>query len=293
MVGFSGMYTLNEKEQAVITMYGKVIGKPVTTAGLHFKMPVMHSAHIFPKNILEWDGDPGQFPTGDRRYLLIDTFGRWKIIDPIKFMTSVGTVDSAMRRISDVLNASTKDVVAKHNLIEMVRDTNRAMDTFASLDSETEHIPTVELGRGKLMGMILIEANKGCQKFGIELSDVKAKRVKYIDSVVEKVYQKMSKERESVAAKLLSEGEGEKARIVGDMNQELQEITSGADLEAKRILGAARGKATKTLAKVSMDPEFYEFWQTLKLYKAGIGKGDAMYLSSDNPLLRLMNNGPN
>ena len=290
---FSGMYTNKETQQVVITQFGRVIGDPVTNAGLHFKIPFIQTASFFPKNILEWDGEPGQFPTSDKRYIHLDTFGRWRIADPVKFMQSVGSVATAQSRISDVMTAATKSVVAKHTLIEIVRNTNRDMDTFTEMGTDTEHIGTVEKGRSQLMALIHTSAQNGAKKFGIELSDVKTKRVNYIDSVRQKVYVRMAKERNSIAAKYISEGKGAQARILGEMDRELREIESGAKRTEKEILGKAEAAATKALAAVDVDPEFFEFWQTLRLYKASFGKGDTMYLSTDSRLLNLMNNGLN
>ena len=290
---FTSMYTVNETQQVVITQFGKVTGNSITEAGLYFKVPLIQKTNFFPKNILEWDDVPGQFPTADKRYIHLDTFGRWKIIDPVKFMESVNNISSAQSRISDVMTAATKSVVAKHHLIEMVRNTNRPMDTFAEMDSSTSHIAEVEKGRSKLMDIILTNAQKGTKKFGIELSDVKTKRINYIHSVRQKVYEKMSKERDSIAAKYRSEGKGEQARIVGEMGRLLREIKSDAKRQEKEIYGKAEAKATKILSKVKEDPEFYEFWQTLQLYDKSFGKGDRIFLSTDSRLLKLMNNGLN
>lgn len=288
---FSGMYGVKETEQVVITQFGRVIGQPVTTAGLHFKIPFVQSASFYPKNILEWDGVPGQFPTADKRFIHLDTFGRWKIVDAVKFMQSVNNLDAAQSRITDVMIASTKSVVAKHNLIEVVRNSNRVMDTFEDMGSDTEHIGEVTKGRSELMALILIKAQKGASKFGIELSDVKTKRVNYIATVRAKVYGKMAKERDSVAAKYISEGKGAQADILGQMGRELREIKSGAEREAKEILGKGEAEATRILAGLAKDPEFFEFWQTLRLYEQSFGKGDKFYLSTDSRLLKLMSEG--
>jgi len=286
----SGVYTVKETEQVVIKQFGAVRGDAVTTAGLHFKWPMLQTATYLPKNILEWDGDGAQFNTHDQRYIYIDTFARWQITDPIKFMLSVNTIESAQHRLSDVINSATKSVVVDNNLIETVRNTNRPMDTFVAMDSEIAHIGDVKRGREQLMTAILKQAQQSTEKFGISLSDVKAKRVNYIDDVRAKVYAKMSKERDSEAAKYLSEGKGESARIIGDMNKQLLEISSGAEREAKEIVGKAEGEATRILAQAAKDPEFYEFWQTLELYKSSIGKGDKFYLSTNNRLFKTMRN---
>jgi membrane protease subunit HflC len=284
----SGIYTVKETEQVVIKQFGAVKGAAVTTAGLHFKWPILQSATYLPKNILEWDGGGAQFNTNDQRYIYVDTFARWQIVDPIKFLLSVNNLESAQHRLSDVMNAATKSVVVDHDLIEVVRNTNRSMDTFVAMESDIAHIGEVKLGRSKLMEAILQQARQSTEKFGIALSDVKAKRVNYIDDVRVKVYAKMSKERDSVAAMYLSEGKGESARIIGDMNKQLLEITSGAARDAKEIVGKAEGDATRILAQAAKDPEFYEFWQTLELYKASIGKGDKLYLSTNNRLFKTM-----
>lgn len=284
----SGVYTVKETEQVVIKQFGAVHGEAVTTAGLHFKWPILQSTVYLPKNVLEWDGEGAQFNTHDQRYIYVDTFARWQIVDPVKFLLTVNNLESAEHRLSDVMNAATKSVVVDNDLIEAVRNTNRPMDTFIAMDSEIAHIGEVKLGRSKLMENILQQARLGTEKFGITLSDVKAKRVNYIDEVRMKVYAKMSKERDSVAAKYLSEGKGESARIIGDMNKQLLEISSGAERDAKEIVGKAEGEATRILAQAAKDPEFYEFWQTLELYKASIGKGDKLYLSTNNRLFKTM-----
>ena len=290
IIAGGAVYTTQETEQALVMQWGKVIGSPVKDAGLHFKLPIIQSVVYLPKNILEWDGPAAQYPTADRRYLVIDTFGRWNIVDPVAFLTSVGNLDSAMRRIDDIMTAATKNIVANENFIEVVRDTDRPMDTFIS-EGEDSVPKEIKKGRSVLMEQVRKHANASVAKYGIELTDIKAKRVKYVDSLLPNVYSKMSKERESVAAEQLSIGQGESARIKGQIGRELNEIKSAADMEAQKIIGKAKAQETAILAKLDSGADFYKFREMLSLYREGIGKGDNLILSTESPLLKLMTDG--
>jgi len=225
------MYVVDETEQVVVTQFGKAIGKPTTEPGLYFKIPIIQQINRFRKNLLDWDGDPGQIPTLDKTFLWVDTFARWKIVDPLKFFETVNNEIAALGRLDDIIDPAVRNFITSYPLIETVRMTNRELDTFeAGIDKVQEISPLgeVKTGRAKIVKGIMEQARPKLAEFGIELVDVKIKRINYVEEVQQSVYARMIAERKQIAEKFRSEGLGEARKIEGDKERDLKRITSEA-----------------------------------------------------------------
>jgi membrane protease subunit HflC len=288
----TGAYVVDETEQVVITQFGKSIGEPKTEPGLYFKIPIIQQANYFPKNLLEWDGEPGQIPTLDKTYIWVDTFARWKIVDPLKFFETVNNLTGAQGRLDDILDAAVRNFITSYSLIETVRSTNRELDTFElGVDQVQEITPLgkVAMGRQKITKGILEQAQPKLSEFGIELVDVKIKRLNYVEKVRESVYARMIAERQQMAEKFRSEGKGEARKIEGNQEKELKRITSEAYRTAQELKGKADAEATKVYAQAySKDPEFYSFLKTLETYRKSLGKDSYLILSTDSEFLKYL-----
>src|SRR3989338_8334770 len=226
------LFIVDETRQVVITQFGKPVGNPITSAGLNFKMPFIQDAHYFEKRLLEWDGDPNQIPTKDKKYIWVDTMARWKIVDALKFLQSVGNELSANSRLDDIINSATRDAVTSHLLVEAVRNSNRILESKELLGEDAivseEALERIELGREQLTRSILDKAKVLAPQYGIEILDVRIKRVNYVEDVRNKVYDRMIAERKRAAEKYSSEGRGKSAEIEGQVVKELKLITSEA-----------------------------------------------------------------
>jgi membrane protease subunit HflC len=286
------VYVVDETEQVVVTQFGKAIGKPKTDPGLYFKIPIVQQANYFPKNLLEWDGDPGQIPTLDKTFIWVDTFARWKIVDPLKFFETANNVTGALGRLDDIIDAAVRNFITSYPLIETVRMTNRELDTFeAGVDEVKEISPLgeVKTGRAKITKGIMERSQPKLAKFGIELVDVKIKRLNYVEEVQRSVYQRMIAERKQIAEKFRSEGKGEARKIEGDKEKEMKRITSEAYRKAQEIKGKADAEATRIYAQAyGIDPDFYSFTNTLDIYKETLDKESTLILSTDSEFFKYM-----
>jgi len=304
-------YTLPEGRQALITQFGKVIGKPITSAGLHFKVPFIQEVRLFDKRILEWDGDSNQIPTKDKKFIWVDTTARWQINDAMKFAETVRTESAAQTRLDSILDGATRDVISNHNLVEAVRNTNTIIDQIkkrkdravkaadepikaseAELVEEEEitgDLEAISVGRERLSEMIHARAKDKLGDLGIKLIDVQLRRIAYEKSVEEKVYERMISERKRIAEKIRSIGKGEQAKIQGKLNRDLQEVESTAYRKSQEIRGRAEAEAISIYARsLGQDPGFFEFTRTLDVYKKTFkGKGNFI-MSTDSDFLQLM-----
>lgn len=282
----SGVYVLDERQQAIVTQFGDPVGGPIQDAGLHFKIPFIQKVHMFEKRILEWDGDPKQIPTSDKRYIWIDTFSRWRINDPLTFFQTTRNERFAHGRLDDIINSTMRDIISSNSLIELVRNTNRRLsyteEYEASAQEEIVEDP-IDIGRSAIADSIYNIASVLVAEYGIKLVDVKVKRVTYVEEVRQKVYDRMISERQKIAAKYRSEGQGRSAEILGKMKRELDEIESQAYKEAQEIIGRADAQAIKIYAKAyNKDVDFYEFLKTLETYEQTIGKQNTIIMSTDS-----------
>ncbi|MCD6526217.1 MAG: protease modulator HflC [Desulfuromonas sp.] len=282
LAGQSVFFVVNEAEQALVTEFGKPVGK-IRNAGLHFKIPVMQEVHRFSKQILNWDADPNQIPTSDKKYIWVDTTARWRIVDPLLFFTTVATERGAQSRLDDIIDSVVRDSVSGHLLTELVRGDDYLppadlQDTAvdASIDLNREQV-----GRDKILDDILAQAQLSTPEYGIELIDVQIKRINYVEQVRKRVYERMISERNKVAAQYRSEGEGEKADILGQMQKELKKISSESYRQAEEVRGNADAKATTIYAAAyNQEPDFYQFLRTLESYQVTVGKNNRLILST-------------
>jgi modulator of FtsH protease HflC len=295
------VYIVPETQQAVITQFGKPVGGPITRAGLHFKMPFIQESHFFDKRLLEWDGDPNQVPTKDKKYIWIDTTARWKIVDPLLFLQSVGNEMGAQSKLDDIINSATRDAITGHLLVEAVRNSNRIIDeTKMKKDANIDKIEAnmidhaldpIYSGREKLENAILKKARQLAPKYGIELVDVRIKRLNYVSAVREKVYDRMIAERKRAAEMERSEGQGKKAEIDGKRDKELKLITSEAYRKAQVVMGKADATATKIYADAyNKNPKYYSFQKTLETYRKTIDNNTTLMLSTDNDYFKSLDN---
>ena len=282
-------FTVDETEQVVLTQFGRAIGDPIKEPGLKFKYP-WRSPKRFPKNLLEWDGEPDQIPTLDKKLIYVDTFARWKIVDPLTFFQTMTSEDRAQALLDDTLNAAVRSFIGKYPLIETVRKTNRELEPS---ESEVDRIPgpstqaVVTLGREKITGGIFEQARPKLQLNGIELVDIKIKRLNYEESVRRAVYDRMIAERQKISEKRRSEGQGEARKIEGVRDKEFKKITSEAYRTAQEIKGKADAESTEIYARAfSKDPDFYSFIQTVDIYKEAMGKDSSLILSTDSEFLK-------
>ncbi|HDH86889.1 MAG: protease modulator HflC [Deltaproteobacteria bacterium] len=286
------VYVVDETEQVVVTRFGEAIGKPKINPGLYFKLPIIDTTNYFPKNLLEWDGDPGQIPTLDKTFIWVDTFARWKIVDPLKFFETVNNVTAGLGRLDDIIDPAVRNFITSYPLIETVRMTNRELDTFEmgiEKVKETSPLGEVKTGRAEITRGIMKQAQPKLAKFGIELVDVKIKRLNYVEEVRKSVYGRMIAERKQIAEKFRSEGKGEARKIEGDKEKEMKRITSEAYKKAQEIKGKADAEATKIYAQAyGRDPDFYSFTNTLDIYKETMDKESTLVLSTDSEFFKYL-----
>jgi membrane protease subunit HflC len=294
----SSIYTVSEVEQMIITQFGKPVGEPVTDAGLKVKIPFVQEVNPIDKRVLEWDGNPSDMPTKDKLYISVDLFARWRIIDPLQYFLRLRDERSAQSRLDDILGSETRNAVATHELIEIIRTTKDRVPLRDAVLTETE----LELDMGSLVpiqkGRKLVEEeifNAAAEKvrvFGIELLDIRFKRINYNDSVRPKIYDRMISERRQIAERFLSEGNGEAARIRGNRVRDLNKIQSEAYREVEEIRGVADAKATEIYARAynqsAESVAFYEFTRTMQSYQTVIAENTTLVLSTGSDLFKFL-----
>ena len=285
-------YVVLETEQVIITQFGKPVGQPVTEPGLHFKIPFIRKVHRFDKRFLEWDGKANELPTKDKRFIWVDTYARWRITDPLLFFQRLQNERGAQSRLDDILDGETRNAVANHDLVELVRTTNREPVRDESQPEDTGILAAIDFGREKIRGEILVAAQGRTSDLGIEILDVQLKRINYVEEVQEEVYDRMIAERRRIADRFRSEGEGESARILGEMERELKRIESEAFREAEEIRGDADAEATAVYAAAynrSADSrDFYEFLKSMETLRETASSETSILLSTDGELYRFL-----
>jgi membrane protease subunit HflC len=297
-VAFSSLYTVSEVEQVIITQFGKPVGEPVVSAGLKIKAPFIQEVNPIDRRVLEWDGPASDMPTKDKLYISVDLFARWRITDPLQYFLRLRDERSAQSRLDDILGSETRNAVAKHELIEIIRTTKDREPLRDTLLTDAER----ELNMGALVGIqkgrklveeeIFAAAAEKVQVFGIELLDIRFKRINYNDSVRPKIYDRMISERRQIAERFLSEGNGEAARIRGNRERDLNKIQSEAYRQVEEIRGVADAKATEIYAAAyNQSPDaidFYEFTRTMQAYPAINNENSTLVLSTDSDLFRFL-----
>jgi len=290
-IGFASAYIVDETEQVVVTQFGKVVGQTKVEPGLYFKVPFIQHTTYFPKNLLQWDGDPGQIPTLGKTYIWVDTFARWRIVDAIKFFQTVNNTVGAQARLDDIIDPAVRNLITENKLIETVRKSNRELDTYETGLEDVKERPTykIQTGREEITNRILKQAQPKLEKFGIEIVDVKIKRINYVEQVRNSVYSRMIAERKQIAEKFRSEGKGEARKILGEKERDLKRITSEAYREAQIIKGKADAESTKLYAQAfGIDSEFYSFTKTLEIYNEALDKETSVVLSTDSDLFKYL-----
>jgi membrane protease subunit HflC len=287
-------YVVEEGQQAVVLQFGRPVGATVSEAGLHFKIPFIQEVRRFDKRLLIWDGDPNQIPTAGREFIWVDSTARWRIVDPLKFLQSVATEVGAQSRLDDIIDSVVRDLVSANILVELVRSASWQTPKAEVLEEASKEVveelkKEINLGREGLTRAVLSVVRKITPQYGIEVVDVRIKRLNYVESVREKVYARMISERKQLAARFRSEGEGRSAEILGNMEKELREIRS----EAYRTVQEVRGKGDATATKIygdayGRDKEFYAFSRTLENLKASKNKNATLVLTTDSDYYRYL-----
>ena len=297
-VAMSSLYTVSEVEQVIITQFGEPVGAAVTAAGLKVKVPFIQDVNRIDKRVLEWGGTPTDMPTKDKLYISVDLFARWRIADPLQYFLRLRDERSAQSRLDDILGSETRNAVAKHELIEIIRTTKDRVplrDTVlagAGPERDVGSLVPIQKGRKVVEQQIFAEAAQKVRVFGIELLDIRFKRINYNESVRPKIYDRMTSERRQIAERFLSEGNGEAARIRGDRVRDLNKIQSEAYRQVEEIRGVADAKATEIYSKAyNQSPqavEFYEFTRTMQSYKSIIGENTTLVLSTGSDLFKFL-----
>ncbi len=292
----SALYTLEEGQQAIVLQFGRPVGETVTEAGLHTKLPFVQKVRRFEKRLLVWDGDPNQIPTKGREFIWVDTTARWRIADAKKFLENVATEAGAQSRLNDIIDSVVRDQVSSSELVELVRSASWEIpedEVLKEVPKEREEELKREIARGReeITRTILAEAQNIIPQYGIELVDVRIKRLDYVESVREKVYERMISERKRIAAQFRSEGEGRSAEILGTMEKELRRIRSTAYRQVQEIQGKADAEATLVYGKAyNKHPEFYAFLRTLESYKEKTNVNSVLILTTDSDFYQYVKN---
>ncbi len=294
----NALYVVKETEQVIITQFGEAIGDPITEPGLKVKRPFFHRVNRFDKRVLEWDGDPSAMPTKEKTYIQVDTYGRWRIVDPLRYFQKLRDERSARSRLDDILGSETRNAVAKHALAEIVRsDKDRKPQQEAEIAEADKtgnvgRLAPIRRGRGALEQDILNASRDKLAEFGIELLDVRFKRINYNKEVEARIYERMISERKQIAERFRSEGAGEAAKIIGNMEKELRQIESESYKKVEMIKGEADAKASEVYAKAyGSDPEaanFYEFTRTMELYRSLPPSDSTIILSTDSDVFQFL-----
>lgn len=294
LVLYTSIYTLEEGWQAIIVQFGRPVGETVTQAGLYFKLPFIQEVRRFEKRLLVWDGDSNQIPTKGREFIWVDTTARWRIADARKFLENVATEEGAQFRLNDIIDSVVRDQVSSSELVELVRSSTWKVpeqEVLAEVADEQEKELKKEITRGReeITRTILAEASKIIPQYGIELVDVRIKRLDYVESVREKVYDRMISERKRIAAQFRSEGEGRSAEILGEMEKDLRQIQSTAYRQVQEVQGKADAEATRIYGRAySRDPEFYAFLRTLEIYRERSNENSMLIITTDSDFYRYL-----
>lgn len=289
----SSMYIVNEKEQVVITQFGRPIGNAVTTPGVNFKIPFIQDVNVFDKRYLEWDGDPNQIPTKDKKFIFIDTYARWHITDPLQFYKRLTNERGAQSRLDDILDGETRDYIANHNLEETVRNSNRIPTLTDSItEPSTDTLVDITVGREKIEKMILKMANERAADLGIVILDFKIKRLNYVEEVRDQVFKRMNSERFRIADKFRSEGQGEASRINGEKERDLKSIQSTAFEQAEKIKGKADAAAASIYAQAynqsAISKDLYAFLKSMETFEKTFDKKTSIIISTNSEVYKFL-----
>jgi membrane protease subunit HflC len=287
----ASVYTVSETEQVILTQFGRPLGGVLKEPGLHVKVPFIQTVHRFDKRWLEYDGDPNEIPTKDKKYIWVDTYARWRIADPLRFYQAVHDERGGQSRLDDIVDGETRNAVASFDLIEVVRSSNRPFQLTEELAGigSAEAMAPVSVGRSKIAQIILEKAARITPEFGIELVDVRFKRINYVDTVQQKVFERMVSERKRIAERSRSEGQGRAAEIRGQKERDMLSASSAGYKSAQEIKGAADAKATTIYASAyGRDPDLYQFLKSMETLNASLDEKAWLILSTDSELLKYL-----
>lgn len=291
-VTFSGVFILDETQQAIVTQFGKPVGQPRTQPGMNFKVPFIQKVQYFDKRFLEWDGDVNQVPTKDKTFILVDCYARWEITDPLQFFIRLRDERSGQSRLDDILDGETRNAVAGHDLLELVRSTNRDPEVVEDYMQEMEMLETIKVGRSKIEEQVLARANQRTSDLGIRILDFRFKRMNYAEEVRDRVYERMISERNRIADQFRSEGQGEARKIEGDKERDLALIKSEALMESERIRGRADSTATAIYARAynrtQASRDLYGFLKSMEVLEKSIDDQSSIILSTESDLYRYL-----
>ncbi|HPF70468.1 MAG TPA: protease modulator HflC [Candidatus Krumholzibacteria bacterium] len=291
----NSMYVVQEQHQVIITQFGKPVGAPITSPGLKFKLPMVQKVHRFEKRFLEWDGDPNELPTRDKRFISVDSYARWRITDPLLYFQRLKNETGAQTRLDDILDGEIRNAIAKYDVVEVVRSTNREPQQSEALEEDNTFLSQISSGRNVIREEVLANARTRTADLGIEILDVEFKRINYEAEVQRKVYERMISERQRIAERFRSEGEGEAFRIRGEKDRELLRVRSEAYREAQEIKGNADAEATRIYAgaydKSADTRSFYEFLKTMETYRTVLDGQSSLVLSTDADIYRFLKGG--
>ena len=286
-------YIVNEQQQVVITQFGKPVGNAVVNSGIHFKVPFIQTPNFFDKRYLEWDGDPNQIPTKDKKFIYVDAYARWQITDPLQFYKRLTNERGAQSRLDDILDGETRDYIANHNIEETVRTSNRNPVTTDSLSEPlSDTLIRVDVGREEIQNMILVSANKRAADLGIVILDFRFKRLNYVAEVQDQVYKRMTSERFRIADKFRSEGQGEASRINGEKERELKSIQSEAFKTAEEVKGKADAEAASIYAsaynKTPQARNLYGFLKSMESFEKTFDEKTSVIISTDSEFYKYL-----
>lgn len=291
-VAWSGVFILDETQQAIVTQFGKPVGQPRTEPGINIKVPFIQKVQFFDKRFLEWDGDVNQVPTKDKTFIMVDTYARWQITDPLQFFIRLRDERGGQSRLDDILDGETRNAVAGHDLLEIVRSTNREPEVTEDYMQEIETLDAIRVGRSKIERQVLARANDRTSDLGIRILDFRFKRLNYAQEVRDRVYERMISERNRIADRFRSEGQGEARKIEGDKERDLARIQSEAVMEAERIRGRADSSATAIYARAynrtAASRDLYAFLKSMEVLEKSIDEQSNVILSTESDLYRYL-----
>jgi membrane protease subunit HflC len=291
LLALSSIYTVSETEQVIITQFGRPVGGVINRPGLHMKLPLVHDVHRFDKRWLEFNGEANEIPTRDKKYIWVDTYARWRITDPLRFYQAVRDERGGQSRLDDIVDGETRNAVASFDLLEIVRSSNRAFQVTEELAGigSAEAMANVDTGRARIAGIILEKSARITPEFGIELVDVRFKRISYVDTVQQKVFERMVSERKRIAERSRSEGQGRAAEIRGQKERDMLAASSAGYRSAQELKGAADAEATAIYARAyGRDPELYQFTKSMETLDATMDDKAWLILSTESELFKYL-----
>ncbi|MFD2515061.1 protease modulator HflC [Pontibacter locisalis] len=291
-LAFTSIFVLDETQQAIVTQFGKPVGEPRTQPGLHFKIPMIQKVQFFDKRYLEWDGDANQVPTKDKKFIFVDTYARWQIINPLQFFIRLRDERSGQSRLDDILDGETRNAIASHDLLDIVRSSNRKPEVVEEFMEDLENLDNITVGRAKIEALILKRANERTADLGVQILDFRFKRMNYVDEVRDRVYDRMISERTRIADQFRSEGQGEASKIQGNKERDLAKIQSEATRESEMIQGRADAQATSIYAsaynKNSQARDLYSFLRSMETLEKSFDDKTSIILSTDSELYKYL-----